>query len=107
MLLPSHASFVNANITRAWVGLSEGGHKFVVRPRERSAKMRLAKSGHLTGRPLLHLEPFKKRTRYRRKRSSMDNGAALEEIFGQYLAAIRRNIDNVDPQGKETSHAGQ
>jgi hypothetical protein len=44
------------------------------------------------------LEPFKKRTRYRRKRSSIDNGAALEEIFGQYLAAIRRNIDKLDPQ---------
>jgi len=28
----------------------------------------------------------------------MDNGAALEEIFGQYLAAIRRNIDKLDPQ---------
>lgn len=60
--------------------------------------MRPAYSGHLTGRPLLTLEPFKKRTRYRRKRSSIDNGAALEEIFGQYLAAIRRNIDKLDPQ---------
>jgi len=64
------------------------------------ATMELSKS-------LQPLEPFKKRTRYRRKRSSIDNGAALEETFGQYLAAIRRNIDNVDPQGKETSHAGQ
>jgi len=60
--------------------------------------MRSAKPGHLTGWPLLHLEPFKKRTRYRRKRSSMDNGAAFEEIFGQYLAAIRRNVDKLDPQ---------
>jgi hypothetical protein len=60
--------------------------------------MRPAKSDHLTGRPLSHLEPFKKRTRYRRKRSSIDNGAALEEITGQYFAAIRPNIDNVDPQ---------
>jgi len=60
--------------------------------------MRPANSGHLTGRPLLTLEPFKKRTRYRRKRSSIDNGAALEEIFGQYFAAIRRSIDKLDPQ---------
>jgi hypothetical protein len=28
----------------------------------------------------------------------MDNGAALEEIFGQYFAAIRRSIDKLDPQ---------
>jgi hypothetical protein len=50
------------------------------------------------GPALLTLEPFKKRTRYRRKRSSIDNGAALEEIFGQYFAAIRRSIDKLDPQ---------
>jgi len=28
----------------------------------------------------------------------MANGAALEEISGQYFAAIKGNIGNVDPQ---------
>jgi hypothetical protein len=46
----------------------------------------------------LTLEPFKTRTPLPKKRSSMDNGAALEEIFGQYFAAIRRSIDKLDPQ---------
>jgi len=32
------------------------------------------------------------------KRSGIINGAASEEISGQYFAAIRRNIDHVDPQ---------
>jgi hypothetical protein len=32
------------------------------------------------------------------KRSDIINGAASEEISGQYFAAIRRNIDHVDAQ---------
>ena len=32
------------------------------------------------------------------ERSGIINGAASEEISGQYFAAIRRNIDHVDAQ---------